>query len=379
MDKCKEMEEKSTDFLDWIGVDAAAKVFIGLDDAADLVRASCVSKSWCQFVIANGFCKKLCIGKCPEISIFTRVIEESNAVGVADVGSSSSDEWASLEREHRVYGCLSRHLNSPLTKEDCIGAPIGASSTDNYPDESIDYTLEPSDRVETRPSYWSSKGERDPKVPEKLTYRLNSNLCVVNEIKIQPFKAFFQYGYPIYSAMAVRFKMGYPRLAQETTTDEHATHQELTDDSYIWTYVSQEFPMVQENTLQSFKLPRPIICIGGILQIELLGRVQRQEIDGLYYICVCHVKVIGRKLSPFFDFNINNMGAPVLKYFPDTQCTTPERVMQETEDQLRSSWQAFAMRIRELRWNRAILNTLLGAIPIIVDDYNDGPDEEQLA
>lgn len=40
----------------------------------------------------------------------------------------------------------------------------------------------------------------------------------------------------------------------------------------------------QESCLQKFMLPEPVLCIGGILQIELLGRVQTQEMDGLYYI-----------------------------------------------------------------------------------------------
>lgn len=42
--------------------------------------------------------------------------------------------------------------------------------------------------------------------------------------------------------------------------------------------------MKQENRLQKFTLPEPAFCIGGILQIDLLGRVQKQEMDGLYYI-----------------------------------------------------------------------------------------------
>lgn len=66
--------------------------------------------------------------------------------------------------------------------------PVVASSTDNYPDESIDNTLEPSDRVDTVPSYWSSGGSRDPDAPETLTYKLSSRLCVVHEIKLRPFQ-----------------------------------------------------------------------------------------------------------------------------------------------------------------------------------------------
>jgi hypothetical protein len=40
----------------------------------------------------------------------------------------------------------------------------------------------------------------------------------------------------------------------------------------------------QENVLQSFKLPHPVLCIGGVVKVELLGRVQKQAMDGLYYI-----------------------------------------------------------------------------------------------
>lgn len=47
--------------------------------------------------------------------------------------------------------------------------------------------------------------------------------------------------------------------------------------------------------MQVFKLPRPVLCIGGILQVDLLGRVQTQEMDQLYYIwCVI------LNLSPVF-------------------------------------------------------------------------------
>jgi hypothetical protein len=40
----------------------------------------------------------------------------------------------------------------------------------------------------------------------------------------------------------------------------------------------------QVDSIQVFKLPHPVLCIGGVLQVELLGRVQTQAIDQLYYI-----------------------------------------------------------------------------------------------
>lgn len=42
--------------------------------------------------------------------------------------------------------------------------------------------------------------------------------------------------------------------------------------------------LFQENELQSFKLPCSVLCIGGVVKVELLGRVQKQRDDDLYYI-----------------------------------------------------------------------------------------------
>lgn len=36
--------------------------------------------------------------------------------------------------------------------------------------------------------------------------------------------------------------------------------------------------------LQHFKLPEPVLCVGGFVQLELMGRVQTQEMDEKYYI-----------------------------------------------------------------------------------------------
>lgn len=119
--------------------------------------------------------------------------------------------------------------------------------------------------------------------------------------------------------------MGHPRSPSDIDKDfrdlplEHPA-----DDKFTWTYTSPEFPMSQvcfltsmivlftslwmidatskasvhifytrvlnclsfnqEYCLQKFKLPEPVLCIGGYLQVELLGRVQKQEMDDLYYI-----------------------------------------------------------------------------------------------
>lgn len=139
-------------------------------------------------MIANGLCKKLCLRMFPEASSFTRVLEmEELVVEPIGTGTDDSAEWACLEREHRVYASLSRDLITSA-RENCVSDAICASSTDNYPDESIKNTLEPSDRIGHRASYWSSKGASDPSAPETLIYKLASQLCVITEFHVHPFQ-----------------------------------------------------------------------------------------------------------------------------------------------------------------------------------------------
>nr|AFK39809.1 unknown [Lotus japonicus] len=289
------MMECRKDFLSFLDSDMSLKILMCLDDPVDLVRVSCVSRSWRHYVIVNSLCKQLCLRIFPQLSRVTRVVE-TNQHGLEEtpeVGSSSSMEWLALQRDHRVYAYLARSFKSSVSMN-CIAKTIVASSTDNFPQESIDNTLEPSDHIAGRYSYWSSNGQSNPNVPETLTYELASQICVVTEINIQPFQAYFQMGGPIYSAKSVRFKMGHINASLDASADE----------KIVWTYTSPEFPMTQENELQNSKLPEPVLCIGGILQVELLGRVQRQEMDGLLYICISHVQAVGSLLSPAFSVDI---------------------------------------------------------------------------
>lgn len=358
----RKMDNRS-DFLQRLGPDMSIEVFDHLDDPSDLVRASSVSNSWHRFVIENGLCKQLCLKMFPEISGDTHVIEVTsmvehttynNMTEPAKLSVDDSSEWERLKRDHRAYAFLARGL-SPFMRKDCILEPISASSTDNYPDESIQNTLEPRDRVENMASYWSSKGESDCNIPETLMYKLVANLCVVTEIHVQPFRAYFQYGSPIYSSKAVRFRMGYPRRPLEfdyDIRDALLEAHEWVDDEFIWIYTSPEFPMAQENCLQEFKLPEPVICIGGILQVELLGRVQRQELDGLYYICVSHVQVVGRPLLPPFDIEVDDAsGLCTLKYIPEKPSSKSLTESPEREAGTPSRLRTFTERLMQLFGN----------------------------
>jgi hypothetical protein len=127
----------------------------------------------------------------PEVKIFEEVDEIDLTRGVQAAGSSGSSFRQNLEREERVYRHLFRELrHEPILEKSCIREAVVASSTDNYPEESIVQTLYPRPRYpdEQTPSYWSSTGQRDVNYPETLTYYLMSNLCVVHEFRIRPFQ-----------------------------------------------------------------------------------------------------------------------------------------------------------------------------------------------
>jgi hypothetical protein len=60
--------------------------------------------------------------------------------------------------------------------------------------------------------------------------------------------AYFQRGDPIYSAKAVRFRMGHyklPRGSESFVTHKDENKMVNADKNYMWTYNSPEYPMLQ--------------------------------------------------------------------------------------------------------------------------------------
>ncbi|XP_030491084.2 F-box protein At4g00755 [Cannabis sativa] len=303
------------DPLDCLDTDMMIKILTYVEEHSDLLSISAVSRSWRHFVVENGFFKQLCLRMFVELSrvAHTMVVKQFETEEGMGFGSTSNwTEQESMVRDHRLYAFLNKCCSS-FVPENCLAKAISASSTDNYPEESIDNTLEPREIISRRISYWSSTGQRNCEVPETLIYKLASNICVISEISIKPFEAFFQEGLPIYSARGMRFRLGHPKSPIDL---KNFPVKEPCDDKFIWTYTSEVFQMAQKNSLQMFKLPKPVLCIGGYLQIELLGRIQTQELDGLYYICVSHIQVLGLPLAPAFDVEIlDQSGNFVLKQY----------------------------------------------------------------
>ncbi|XP_059288245.1 F-box protein At4g00755-like, partial [Lycium ferocissimum] len=214
--------------------------------SADVVCAGAVSRLWRQFVATNGISKHLCLRKFPQLSRIARITEADLNVAEGKDVESSSSSWETLKRDHNVYASLLQAIEtSNSCPSNCIGNAVSASSTDHYPDESIVHTLVPRDRYQDLPSHWSSIGHSDPNASETLVYKLKADLCVITEIKIQPFKVYFHQGKPICSAKSVRFRLGHPKSSRDKSDLLYLPQRQPADDKFIWTYTSKEFPMKQ--------------------------------------------------------------------------------------------------------------------------------------
>ncbi|RID70917.1 LOW QUALITY PROTEIN: hypothetical protein BRARA_C02892 [Brassica rapa] len=311
------------DFVNKLDTDTLLSILSCLDDPSDLVRASAVSRSWRDFVIRYGLSKKLCFRLFHQLTCVDRVNEESSG----SWSRSSLMDTKLLEREHRAFALLAKGCTSSPIRS-CVADTIIASSTDNYLKKIVN-TL-------------------DEIVQFRTTQVFSARNASLQAQGIHPFQAYFQPGSPIYSSDYVRFRLGH--------LDNNNSQEK---DNYVWTYTSQEFPMAQENRLQNFKLQEPVVCIGGYMLIEFLGRVQTRQLDGLYYIwyivssllfpyklqdfeseyvfllSVSHVRVMGRSLANSFrlvdpdDDESGKFGLMVVRY-----CDPKEMGEMEVEEEV---------------------------------------------
>jgi hypothetical protein len=118
----------------------------------------------------------------------------------------------------------------------------------------------------------------------------------VHAVQLRPFRAYFQYGRPIYSPLRVRVLLG--------ALDEDAGgYGGAAADA--WTHTSAAFDVAHADELQTLTLPRPVLCVGGVLRLQLCGRAQTQLSDERYYVCLAHVRARG---TPLYGWDVRKPG-----------------------------------------------------------------------
>ncbi|KAL4857055.1 F-box protein [Chlorella vulgaris] len=188
---------------------------------------------------------------------------------------------------------------------------------------------------------------------EVLTFRLAHPLCIVTELQLRPFKAYFQ---AVRQGRAVRaLPFIHPRrcvfawvacIASPPATDGSLRVDEvlclaaacelsrsrqlqtgvqarpqdiaaMTASSHSqaalqlaavclnercqqqeWTWESPAYATESQDVLQRFPIP-PTLCVGGYLRVKLVGRQQRQAGNEAFYTCVSHLRALGTPLHNF--------------------------------------------------------------------------------
>ncbi|GAU40162.1 hypothetical protein TSUD_292670 [Trifolium subterraneum] len=277
------------DFIQWLGPDLLIKVFSCLDDPGDLVRVSAVCSSWEHFVVENGLCKQLCLKVIPEVSGVVPRIERFVIEPDRDMRKHCYTKWGRLNRIHKLYANLA--FGFTPRKDNCMSHLMEVSLSQS--------------------------------LYKTVVYRLCSNLCLVTEINVKPFLAYYDNGLNMFSTKAVRFRVGYRRRGKEIESMFDLDKTLNFRRKFRWTYTSPIFPMSQEDKLQTFKLPKPVLCIGGVLLVELFITGQKEKVDNFFYSwipwysCDSHVEVVARTvISPEFTVRIHEFGRYSVSYFP---------------------------------------------------------------
>ena len=243
-----------------------AHVLSFLQTPRDLASAELACRAWCRV--------------CEDSSAWLRM-------------ASHHLQGFAASSQPRVQRCLVKRLcGSALARPghgSLLAEGLAASSTDN-PWEHIRNTL-----MHTVDSYWSSAGG-GPADPAWLLYRLCARVSVVHSVQVRPYYANWQdvahAGRPLYSPLRVRVQLG----ARTSDIGGWSDETEAVGDDTQWSYTSEAFAVEQADVLQTFTLPQPVVCAGGMMRLLFEGRAQQQDADQLYYVCIVRARALGTPL-----------------------------------------------------------------------------------
>ena len=149
----------------------------------------------------------------------------------------------------------------------------GASSTD-HPRQTLDNVLE-----DNRHTFWSSSGSADSSSHEWICFSLHS-VSMIHQVVIQPFRATFQAGIPVYAPLTVTVMVGFNPDVLHTVTPEFTIENE---------------PVPQTLDLSQYLL------VGNFIKIQLNGKRQAQHLDDLFYIALQSVQCTGIEVDSVFE------------------------------------------------------------------------------
>eukprot|EP01132_Coremiostelium_polycephalum_P004581 gene4581-5718_t len=199
-----------------------------------------------------------------------------------------TDEIEPYSQDRKCWKRLYRELGlvTLYNNYDLISKAIERSSCDSE-DQDIGNTLD------TNRSFWSSSGSPDVDSSEFLTYQFEQP-SLVSAVRIHLYKAFYQSSMPTYAPQRIKISVGFSKNLEEMH------------------YTSDEFFVEVTDQPQTFYL-EPRLVVGNFIRIDLLGRVQKQSNDNLYYTVLRFVCVNGIPIGSLED-NKQELATSILKF-----------------------------------------------------------------
>jgi len=241
----------------------------------------------------------------------------------------------------------------PVPAPNLAREAMAASSTDRPEAENVANVLArrvrplyDSRAFRIRPSsYWSSAGSVASDAVDRVVLRLVTPVAIVRAVRVAAFRApvglFTTSG--VYAPVKIRFHVGLatrkrdeigsgsgsgtfdvtprgfsacPRASGRWDVGEgaHASGEDGGGDDlgeYLWSSETYDFdagrrrgePGAEALDLDPgvarFEFPEPVLCVGGMLQIELIGRRTRQRVDERWYVALGHVAVEGAPVEGY--------------------------------------------------------------------------------
>jgi hypothetical protein len=107
-------------------------------------------------------------------------------------------------------------------------------------------------------------------------------VAFISGFTLTPYQAFFHDGSPIYAPREAVLQIFLPFIPGDPLSEG------------ITLFESEPFHVELSAQSQIFRLPIPILGIGGIAKIVLRGAYQRQTILGNdFYVCISHASILG--------------------------------------------------------------------------------------
>lgn len=195
-------------------------------------------------------------------------------------------------REDLAYKHILRKAFTDIGSES-LASSVGEATSIDWPEEALENVLQSGTCLgrDGQPRYWSSAASHTADSDDAFTLKLTEPVCIVHAFRLTALKAFFQPSQPVYAPKRFRARIGW---AGEVNSEGFARSTKRK-----WSVTTRQMRFKPVKDPQAFVLPRPALCLGGFVRIELEGKRTALESTGSFYVAISNARVEGCSLPGF--------------------------------------------------------------------------------